>query len=108
MFTEPKLGPGRSRAERLCKVSCASAQARSTAEYATTLPIALRATNAIPVATTTLTANCVMLLRIVAPILGGHLLCPCGYNYPFLCNQPVTHVIGAQSPFTRAEEDWGR
>jgi hypothetical protein len=52
----------------LVTVSCAIIQARSTAEYATTLPIALMLTNAIPIATATLIVNCVMLLRMAIPI----------------------------------------
>jgi hypothetical protein len=73
-------------------VKCALTWARSNAECATTMPNAVAPTNAIPMATTVLIANCVMPLRMLIPFMGEARACPCGYKYSALSNKPVTHV----------------
>jgi hypothetical protein len=90
-------------------VSCAIIQARSTAEYATTLPIAVMLTNAIPIATATLIVNCVMLLRMAVPHPLGKApwVWTRGYDLSIPRNRPVTPVTGAQSLLPAAAHNRG-
>ena len=79
-------------------VSCGIIQARSTAEYATTLQIALTPTHAMHIATAVLMVNWVMLVRISIPHpVGEQMLWPCGNNYSAFGANLVTYLTGAQS-----------
>ena len=66
-------------------VSCGIIQVRSTAEYATTLQIALTPTHAMPIATAVLMVNWAMLVRISIPHpLGEQVLGRAGITTPLL------------------------
>ena len=72
-------------------------QDRSTAEYATTLQIALTPTHAMPIVTTVLMVNWAMLVRISMPHpLGEQVLWPPGNNYSAFGANLVTYLTGAQ------------
>ena len=117
-------------------VSCAIIQARSTAEYAMTLPIALMPPSATPIATTSLMVNCLRLRLLMVSVsinpangqsnrrrghtvahrpcrscefehTGGPKSDFCGGRHTALPFAPVG-TTGSAVVQWEAEEDWGR
>ena len=90
MFTEPELS-FRARSERFAegflRDHLGSLECRVRNDHAK----CSGPTNAIPMATTVLIANCVMPLRMLIPFMVRYEVCPCGYKYSALRNQPVMH-----------------
>ena len=68
LITEPELSLRDRRPEGFVAVSCAIIRARSTAEYAMTLPIALMPPSATPIATTSLMVNCLRLRLLMVSV----------------------------------------